>query len=65
MEFETCGGYFLCLCGITVQYKNDIYAIRTCGGTLLQGVLSGAADVTSVTHVSNKQYFLKYLLSFR
>ena len=66
MEVENCDSNFVCICGVTVQYRNDIYVLRTCGGIFLQGILSGDADFISLAFafVSNKQYSLKYLLSF-
>ena len=43
-EIRNCNEAKLCLCGVHIQYYNDIYRYRLCGGHLIAGFVLGSGD---------------------
>ena len=41
---RNCNEAKLCLCGVYIQYNNDIYMYRFCGGHLIVGFVLGSGD---------------------
>ena len=44
VELRYCDGFKLCLCGITIQYRQDIYLYHNCGGWQIDGFVYGNGE---------------------
>ena len=44
VELRYCVGFKLCFCGITIQYRQDIYLNHTCGGWQIEGFVYGNGE---------------------
>ena len=53
VELRYCDGLTLCLCGVHIQYRKDIYMYHVCGGMLIDGFVYGNGESIHLYKNSN------------
>ena len=53
VELQNCDGFKLCLCGVIIQYRQDIYQYHNCGGWVIDGLVYGSGESMYLYKYSN------------
>ena len=53
VELRYCDGLTLCLCGVHIQYRKDIYMYHVCEGLLIDGFVYGNGESFHLSKYSN------------